>query len=197
VRVEFAEDSGVPLSEMVGNLEDVLEVLDFALFLSHGDAQRWLNEGGRGQVRLSRLTYGSPVVMEMQLVMSGGLGLTHADVLTGVTAAGAMVLTASNIRKDAGGTPAEPAAADESSAETETVRARIEREDDEDAAKRVRDAMERVAYSARGTDLAWRIREAEEHITTSPDGTPAKGQRFVRAAGRLTRKDDLDFRVER
>ena len=56
--------------------------------------------------------------------------------------------------------------------------------------------MERVAYDARGTDLAWRIREAEQHTGTTPEGTTGKGLRFVRAAARLSRKDGIDFRME-
>ncbi|TCK61177.1 hypothetical protein [Curtobacterium sp. PhB136] len=169
VQVEYAEDTGVPLTEVVRDLEDVLEVLDFALFLSHGDATRWANQGGRGQVRLTRLVADGPVSMELELVMSGGLGLTHAAVLAGLTATETVLRTAATIPEDA----ATDAAAE----------------------KRIREAFERVAYSARGTDLAWRVREAEEQITTSAEGTTGKGRRMARAAGRLTRKDAMEFRV--
>jgi hypothetical protein len=165
VRVAFAPDAGAPLSDVIRDLEDVLEVMDFALFLTHGDVVRWEKGGGRGQVRLTRLDHGTPVTLDIELVMSGGLGLTHADALAGVTAAGSVLLTAA-------------------------------RSDPAEAERRVVETMERVAYDARGTDLAWRIREAEEQTVTDLDGTVGKGLRFVRAAARLARRDGLDFRME-
>ncbi|MCJ1713855.1 hypothetical protein [Curtobacterium sp. VKM Ac-2922] len=181
VQVTFAGDDGAPLTDVIRNQQDVLEVLDFALFLTHGDVVRWTNGGGRGQIRLARLDHGTPVTMDLELVMSGGLGLTHADALAGVTAAGTVLLTAAgSVRGDAAvDTP------DRSARQTAT-----------DAEKHVVEAMERVAYDARGTDMAWRIREAEEQTVTSPEGTTGKGLRFVRAAGRLARRDGFDFRVE-
>lgn len=180
VQVVFAGDDGAPLAEVIRNQQDVLEVLDFALFLTHGDMLRWTNGGGRGQIRLARLDHGTPVTMDLELVMSGGLGLTHADVLAGVSAAGTVLLTAANsVRIDAVDTP------DRSARQAAT-----------DAEKHVVEAMERVAYGARGTDMAWRIREAEEQTLAGPEGTTGKGLRFIRAAARLARRDDVDFRVE-
>ena len=189
VRVAFAPDPGAPLSDVIRDLEDVLEVMDFALFLTHGDVVRWENGGGRGQVRLTRLDHGTPVTLDIELVMSGGLGLTHADALAGVTAAGSVLLTAA--RSD----PAEAAAPTEDPARTEEP-VRSARQVGAEAERRVVETMERVAYDARGTDLAWRIREAEEQTVTNLDGTVGKGLRFVRAAARLARRDGLDFRME-
>lgn len=173
VRVEFAEDRGVPLSETIGALEDVHEAVDFAFFLAHGDARRWAHGGGRGQVRLDELDHGTPVSIDLRLVMSGGLGLTHPEVLEGVTAVEAVLRTAWS----------------------STAAATVTSVDD--AEKHVLEAMERVAYEARGTDLAWRIREAEEYRAPTPDGTPGKGARFVRAAARLVTKPAFAFRVDR
>lgn len=195
VRVAFAPDTGAPLSDVIRDLEDVLEVMDFALFLSHGDVVRWENGGGRGQVRLTGLDHGTPVTVDIELVMSGGLGLTHADALAGVTAAGSVLLTAA--RSDPAEAPApteDPARAEDPARTEEPVRSA--RQVGADAERRVVETMERVAYDARGTDLAWRIREAEEHTVTSPDGTVGKGLRFVRAAARLSRRDGLDFRMD-
>lgn len=180
VQITFAQDDGVPLTEVIRDQQDVLEVLDFALFLTHGDVLRWTNGGGRGQIRLARLDHGMPVTMDLELVMSGGLGLAHAEVLTGVSAAGTVLLTAANsVRSDAVDTP------DRSARQAAT-----------DAEKHVLEAMERVAYGARGTDMAWRIREAEEQTVAGPEGATGKGLRFIRAAARLARKDEVDFRVE-
>lgn len=178
VRVSFAQDDGAPLTEVIRNQQDVLEVLDFALFLTHGDVLRWTNGGGRGQIRLARLDHGAPVTMDIELVMSGGLGLTHSDAHAGVTAAGTVLLTAARSHTSV----ADPE--------------RSDRQRASDAEKHVLEAMERVAYDARGTDLAWRIREAEQHTGTTAEGTTGKGLRFVRAAARLSRKDGIDFRME-
>jgi len=187
VQVVFAPDAGAPLPDVIRELEDVLEVMDFALFLSHGDVVRWDNGGGRGQVRLARLDHGMPVTVDIELVMSGGLGLTHGDALAGVAAAGAVLLTAARSGPPADD-PAAPASTDDPVPTARQV--------DADAERRVVEAMERVAYDARGTDLAWRIREAEEQNVTAADGTLGKGLRFVRAAGRLSRNDGFDFRME-
>ena len=187
VQVVFAPDAGAPLPDVIRELEDVLEVMDFALFLSHGDVVRWDNGGGRGQVRLARLDHGMPVTVDIELVMSAGLGLTHGDALAGVAAAGAVLLTAARSGPPADD-PAAPASTDDPVPTARQV--------DADAERRVVEAMERVAYDARGTDLAWRIREAEEQNVTAADGTLGKGLRFVRAAGRLSRNDGFDFRME-
>lgn len=173
VQVGFGVERGLPLSTMVEDLDDVLEVLDFALFLSHGDAVRWEHGGGRGQVRLVRLETSDTVAMTIDLVMSGGLGLSHAETLAGVTVAESALRTAA-----------------------ETTALSI-RDTDKDAENRVIEALERVAYAERGTDLAWRIREAEDHITTSPEGVVGKGSRLVRSASRLVRKPEFTFTVER
>ncbi|MFJ3382786.1 MULTISPECIES: hypothetical protein [unclassified Curtobacterium] len=173
VRVEFAEDRGVPLSETIGALEDVHEAVDFAFFLAHGDARRWEHGGGRGQVRVDDLDHGKPVSVDLRLVMSGGLGLAYPQVHEGVSAVEAVLRTA-------GSNTAVPTVVTTDVAE-----------------KHVLEAMERVAYEARGTDLAWRIREAEEHRAPAPDGTPGKGARFVRAAARLVTKPAFSFRVDR
>jgi hypothetical protein len=178
VQVQFVEDAGAPLTDVIRNQEDVLEVMDLALFLTHGDAVRWENGGGRGQVRLARLDHGTPVTMDIELVMSGGLGLTHADALAGVTAAGTVLLTAARAR---------PSSDDPT---------RTTRQVDAEAERSVVEAMERVAYEARGSDIAWRIRAAEEQTVTDADGTVGKGLRFVRAAARLSRTPGIDFRLE-
>ncbi|WP_156463642.1 hypothetical protein [Curtobacterium sp. Leaf183] len=178
VQITFAQDDDAPLTEVIRNQQDVLELLDFALFLTHGDVVRWTNGGGRGQIRLARLDHGSPVEMDIDMVMSGGLGLTHGDAHAGVTAAGTVLLTAARSHT---GVP-DPE--------------RSDRQRASDAEKHVLEAMERVAYDARGTDLAWRIREAEQHNGSTPEGTTGKGLRFVRAAARLSQKDGIDFRME-
>ena len=173
VRVEFAEDHGVPLGDTIRALEDVHEAVDLAFFLAHGDARRWEHGGGRGQVRLDELDHGTPVSMDLRLVKSGGLGLTHPEVLDGVTAVEAVLRAAWSSTAATGAT---------------TV---------DDAEKHVLEAMERVAYEARGTDLAWRIREAEEHRAPTSNGNQGKGARFVRAAARLVTKPAFVFRVDR
>lgn len=179
VQVTFAPDDGAPLTDVIRDQQDVLEVLDFALFLTHGDVLRWTNGGGRGQIRLVHLDHGTPVTMDIALVMSGGLGLTHADAMTGVTAAGTVLLTAA-----AAGRASDDGVDPDRSARRVAA----------DAEAHVVEAMERVAYDARGTDLAWRIREAEDQ-TVTPDGKTGKGTRFVRAAARLSRRDGIDFRM--